>query len=152
MKLDEMLASRRVPFERLSHRPAYTANRVAQILHVSGKDVAKCVVLRTRRGYVLAVLPAPYRIDLETLGRQLNDDDVQIASEEEIQQLFPDCEVGAMPPFGSLYHLPTFIDDSLAEDDRIVFEAQNHEEAIRMSYRDYETVEHPVHGRFARMW
>jgi Ala-tRNA(Pro) deacylase len=75
-----------------------------------------------------------------------------MASEEEIQHLFPDCEVGAMPPFGSLYHLPTFIDESLTEDDRIVFEAQNHEEAIRMSYRDYETVEHPVHARFARRW
>jgi Ala-tRNA(Pro) deacylase len=152
MKLDEMLASRQVSFERLSHRPAFTANRVAQVLHVHGKEMAKCVVLRTRRGYVMAVLPAPYKIDLEKLGGQVGDDNVQMATEEEIQQLFPDCEVGAMPPFGSLYHLRTIIDESLAEDDRIVFEAQNHEEAIRMSYRDYETVEHPVHAQFARRW
>jgi len=150
MKIDELLASRRIPFERLPHEPVFTANRVAQTLHVRGNDVAKTVVLRTRRGYVVAVVPAPMRIDLEKLGRQLNDDDVRIASEEEIAQLFPDCEVGAMPPFGSIYHLPTVIDDSLAEDDRIVFEAQSHDAAIRMNYRDYEEIEHPIHGRFTR--
>jgi Ala-tRNA(Pro) deacylase len=98
------------------------------------------------------VLPAPYRIDLTSIGREIGEENVEMASEEEIQQMFPDCEVGAMPPFGSLYHLPTYVDESLAEDNRIVFEAQCHEEAIRMNYRDYEELEHPVRGHFAQKW
>jgi Ala-tRNA(Pro) deacylase len=72
-----------------------------------------------------------------------------MAGEGEMDRLFPDCEVGAIPPFGSFYHLPTLVDESLTEDDKIVFEAQSHEEAIRMSYKDYEEIEHPVKGRFA---
>src|SRR6266478_5731083 len=135
MQIDELLSSRQIPFERLSHLPAFTANRVAQILHIRGKDVAKCVVLKCNRGYFLAVLPAPYKIDLACICRELGEENVEMAAEEEIQQLFPDCEVGAMPPFGSLYHLPTYVDESLADESRIVFEAQCHEEAIRMNYR-----------------
>jgi Ala-tRNA(Pro) deacylase len=149
MQIDQLLSNRHIPFERLSHPTAYTANRVAQYLHVNGKDVAKCVLLKGRRGYFLAVLPASHRVDLERIGRELGDDHIEMAAEEEIHQLFPDCEVGAMPPFGSLYHLPTYVDEALAEDERIVFEAQCHDEAIRMSYRDYEEMEHPVRGHFA---
>jgi Ala-tRNA(Pro) deacylase len=149
MKLDDLLANRHIPFERIHHRPAYTANRIAQVLHVPGKEMAKTVVLRGDRGYVLAVVPATHRIDLEEIRKKLDLTDLEMAGEGEMGRLFPDCEVGAIPPFGSLYHLPTLVDESLAEDDKIVFEAQNHEEAIRMSYRDYEAIEHPVKGRFA---
>ena len=98
------------------------------------------------------MLPASYRVDLDQVRRELGEEWVEMGSEEDMDHLFPDCERGAIPPFGSLYHVPTLVDESLADDEQIVFEAQNHEEAIRMSYRDYETVEHPVHGRFARMW
>jgi Ala-tRNA(Pro) deacylase len=149
MNLYELLNSRHVPFERLQHRPVYTANRVAQALHVPGREMAKSVLLRTGHGYVVAVLPATHRVDLERVRADLGEEQVEMACEEEMDQLFPDCERGALPPFGSLYQLPTVVDESLAQDEEIVFEAQNHEEAIRMAYRDFETLEHPRHGRFA---
>ncbi|HXG13308.1 MAG TPA: YbaK/EbsC family protein [Gemmataceae bacterium] len=150
MRLDELLTSRHIPFERLHHRPAYTANRIAQVLHVPGKEVAKTVLLRTGHGYALAVLPATHRVNLEQVRQALGEEQVEMASEEEMDRLFPDCERGAMPPFGSLYHLPTIVDESLAEDEQIVFEAQNHEEAIRMAYRDYEALEQPRKAHFAQ--
>ena len=149
MRLDELLDSRHVPYERLQHRPAYTANRVAQALHVRGREMAKTVLLRTGRGHMLAIVPATHRIDLEQVRRELHDDTVEMASEEEMDRLFPDCGRGAMPPFGCLYDLPTIVDEALVEDEQIVFEAQNHEEAIRMAYRDFEELEHPRKGHFA---
>jgi Ala-tRNA(Pro) deacylase len=149
MRLDEFLTSRQVPFTRLPHRAAYTANRVAQTLHVPGKEMAKTVLVRTGHGHVLAVLPATHRVDLERLRQDLGEEQVGLATEGEMERLFPDCERGTMPPFGSLYQLPTLVDESLAADEEIVFEGQNHEEAIRMTYRDYEAVEHPRVGHFA---
>jgi Ala-tRNA(Pro) deacylase len=149
MKLDELLTSRHIPFERLHHRPVYTANRIAQVLHVPGKEMAKTVLLRGDQGYVLAVLPATHQVDLEQLRQDMGEPRMEMASEEDMERLFPDCERGALPPFGSLYHLPTLVDDSLAEDEQIVFEGQNHEEAIRMRYCDYEAMEHPRRGHFA---
>ena len=150
MKLDEMLTNRHIPFERLHHRSAYTANRIAQVLHVPGKEMAKTVLLRAGAGYALAVLPASYRVDLDQVRRELGEEWVEMGSEEDMDHLFPDCERGAIPPFGSLYHLPTLVDESLADDEQIVFEAQNHEEAIRMAYRDYEALEHPRKAHFAQ--
>jgi Ala-tRNA(Pro) deacylase len=150
MRIDQVLSNRQIPFELLHHRPAYTANRVAQVLHIPGKDVAKTVLLRAGRGYVLAVLPATHRLDVDRVRQELREDFVEMAGEPEMDDLFPDCERGAIPPFGSMYHLPTIVDESLAQDDEIVFEAQTHEDAIRMSFRDYDAVEHPVKGHFAR--
>lgn len=149
MRLDEVLLNHRVPFQRLHHQPAFAANRVAQTLHVPGREMVKTVVLRTSDGYMLAVMPATHRLNMERLRKELEENDIDLASEAEMDRLFPDCERGAVPPFGSLYNLPTWVDQSLLEDEEIVFEAQNHEEAFRMSYRDYETIEHPRHGRFA---
>jgi Ala-tRNA(Pro) deacylase len=149
MRLDEFLDSRHVPFTRLHHPTAYTANRVAQLLHVPGREMAKSVLLRAGDGYVLAVLPATHRIDLEQLRQDFDGEEIGLATEADMERLFPDCERGAMPPFGSLYELPTLVDESLAEDDEIVFEAQDHEDAIRMRYRDFEAIEHPRMGHFA---
>ena len=149
MRLDEFLSNQHVPFRRLHHQPAYTANRVAQALHVPGREVAKSVLVSTGHGFVLAVLPATHRVDLERLRQDLGEERVGLATENEMERLFPDCERGAMPPFGSLYQLPTLIDESLAEDEEIVFEAQDHQEAIAMAYRDYVAVEHPRMGHFA---
>jgi Ala-tRNA(Pro) deacylase len=149
MRLDDFLTNRHVPFERLHHRPAYTANHVAQELHVPGKEMAKTVLLRVGEEYALAVLPATHRVDLDLVRRDLGANWVGLATEAEMEQLFPDCERGAMPPFGSLYRVPTIVDESLAEDDEIVFEGQTHEDAIRMKYRDYFDAEHPRVGHFA---
>lgn len=149
MRIDEYLSNQGIPFTLLHHRPAYTANRVAQVLHVPGHEMAKSVLVRTGQGHVLAVLPATHRVDLDQLRQELGDGQARLATEGEMEQLFPDCERGALPPFGSLYRVPTVVDESLAADDEIVFEGQSHEEAIRMKYRDYETVEHPRVGHFA---
>jgi Ala-tRNA(Pro) deacylase len=149
MKLDELLVSRHITFQTLPHRRTYTANRMAQALHVKGREVAKTVLLRTGSGHILAVLPATHRVDLDQLREDLGEERIDLASEEEMDRLFPDCERGAVPPFGSLYQVPTIMDDSLAEDENIVFEGPNHEQAIRMSLRDYEEIEHPRRGHFA---
>lgn len=149
MRLDEFLSEQHVPYRRLPHRPVYTANRVAQVLHVPGKDMAKSVLVRTRQGYMVAVLPATHRIDLDQMRQEWNDPDLNLASEEEMENLFPDCERGALPPFGSLYQLPTVIDECLSKDETIVFEGQNHEEAIQMAYWDFVEAENPRVGHFA---
>jgi Ala-tRNA(Pro) deacylase len=150
MRLDEVLSSRQIQFKRFAHRPAYTANRMAQALHVPGREVAKTVLLRTEGGYLLAVLPATHQVDLTELRQEMGANRLEMATEEEMERLFPDCERGAIPPFGSLYNMPTVVDESLAEDDQITFEAQSHEEAMRMAYRDFEEIEHPRRGHFAR--
>jgi Ala-tRNA(Pro) deacylase len=149
MRLDDLLVSRHISFQRLPHRRTYTANRMAQALHVKGREVAKTVLLKTGNGHMLAVLPATHQIDLEQLREDLGDPNIELAAEEEMDRLFPDCERGAVPPFGSLYQMPTIMDDSLTQDETIVFEGPNHEQAIRMSLYDYEAIEHPRHGHFA---
>ena len=148
MRLDEFLSRNHVSFERLRHPSTYTANRIAQALHVPGRKMAKSVLVRTNHGYMLVVLPASCRIDLDQLRQELGEPEVELATEDEIEQLFSDCERGAMPPFGSLYHLPTVVDEALAQDE-IVFEGQDHEEAVKMAYEDFESIEHPRKGHFA---
>jgi Ala-tRNA(Pro) deacylase len=148
MKLDDFLHTRQIRFMKLHHPPAYTAHRIAQALHVPGREMAKSVLLKTKHGYVLAVVPATHKVNMEDV-RDCLGEPVEMADEEEMDTLFPDCECGAMPPFGSLYHLETLVDETLAKDEEIVIEAQTHEDAIRMAYRDFEAVEHPRRGQFA---
>ncbi len=148
MKINEFLTNRHVPFEALHHPPAYTASRMAEVLHVSGEEVAKPVLLRTGRGYVLVVVPANRFVDLQRIREWMGNVPVEMASEDEMDQIFPNCERGAIPPFGSVYHVHTLVDESLAEDEKIVFQAETHDEAIRMTYHDYEIVEHPLRGDF----
>ncbi len=149
MRLDEFLTKHQVPFRRMKHMPVYTANRIAQVLHIPGNEMAKSVLVRTQHGYVLAVVPATHCVDLERLRQSLGESEIELASEDEIEQLFPDCERGAIPPFGSLYHLMTMVDQSLAKDKEIFFEGQDHEEALCMTFDDFATIEHPRMGRFA---
>ncbi len=149
MRVDEMLTSRHVPFQAMRHRPTFTANRMAQVLHVPGKEVAKSVLLRSGKDYVLVVLPATHYVDMERIRRRLGEADVEMANEQDMASVFPDCETGAMPPFGSLYRVHTLVDDALAEDEEIVFENQSHQEAIRMRFADFDSLEHPIKGRFS---
>lgn len=148
MKIDELLTKRHVPFQTMHHAPAFTASRMAEVLHVTGQEVAKPVLLRTGRGYVLVVVPANRFVDLQRIREWLGNVPVEMASEDEMDQLFPNCERGAIPPFGSVYHIDTLVDDTLAQDEQIVFQAGTHEDAIRMTYHDYEVVEHPLRGDF----
>jgi Ala-tRNA(Pro) deacylase len=124
MKIKKFLKQRGVAFQVLPHPTAYDAQHVAQALHVPGREVAKTVLLRAnhRYNYLVAVLPATKRIDLEQLSKELCGCEVELASEAEIAEHCPDCEFGVLPPFGSQYAMQTVVDESLAEDEEIVFE------------------------------
>ena len=149
MGLPDYLAEQQVCFERLLHAPAFSAQQRAKHLSVPGRQVAKCVLLAAPDGYVLAVLPAPQQIDTARLGALLGGP-VRLATDRELAQIFLDCEWGVVPPFGTLYGLPTLLDDALVPGDMIVFEGNTHVEAIRIRCADFERLERPRRLSFAR--
>ncbi|MGH7729904.1 MAG: aminoacyl-tRNA deacylase [Candidatus Eiseniibacteriota bacterium] len=142
-RLRELLDREGVRYQVVTHTPAFTAQETAHSLHLPGRELAKVVVIRHGGTLSLAVLPARSRVDLERLGAALRDP-VALASEAEIAAAFPDCEMGAMPPFGSLYGLKTYVDESLTHDRHVVFNAGTHVEAIRMPFEDYRRVAAPI--------
>ena len=142
-KLREYLDSRGVKYVSIRHSPAYSAPEVAQSAHVSGRDFAKTVVVCTETGLALVVLPAVRRLVLADLREMLQMPHVRLASETEFRDLFPDCELGAMPPFGNLYGLPVYVAESLAAEEEIAFNAGMHTEVIKMRYEDFEALVKP---------
>jgi Ala-tRNA(Pro) deacylase len=149
MRVPLYLADQQVPFERLTHPPAFTAQRRAKYLRVPGRELLKSVLLRAPEGYLLALLPATAEIDLAGLGQVLGGP-VRLANREEIPEFFRDCEWGTVAPFGSLYGLGTLLEESVDPESQIVFEGHSHAEAIRMRCRDFERLEAPRRLRFAR--
>jgi Ala-tRNA(Pro) deacylase len=147
-RLKSFLDENRVPYTLMSHSPAYTAQAAAATLHCPGRELAKSVVLRAGEKMLLAVLPASYHVNLKKLGAIVGAT-LRLASEQEFAGLFPDCEPGAMPPFGNLYNLPTYVDESLAADEEIVFNAGTHRDAIRMPYADLARLAKPQVCSFA---
>jgi Ala-tRNA(Pro) deacylase len=143
------LATKKVPFDTLFHPPAYNAHKLAKYLRVPGKRVAKCVLLVSPAGPVLAVLPATHQVDPAAVARELGGT-FRLAEEREVAAVFRDCEWGALVPFGTLYGLPTILDEAVDPDTEIVFEAHGHAVAIRMRCRDFERLERPRRCRFAR--
>lgn len=144
MKIAEFLKEKEVEFESREHVPAYTAQEVAAEEHVSGRLLAKAVVISTDRGFAMCVLPASYKLDMEKVARSLGARTVRLADETEMARLFPDAEVGAEPPFGNLYNMTTLVDDRLAADAEIIFQAGTHRNAIRMKYGDYAKLVNPT--------
>lgn len=149
MTIREFLQGRHVAFEVLLHRPSPSAAHRAQSVHVTGGRVAKGVLVRAGGAYVLAVLPATHRVDLERLGATVRATGLEIATEDEVEAVFLDCERGAIPPFGSCYGIKTIVDASLAAGSEIVIDANVRHEGIRMKFRDFENVENPAKARFA---
>lgn len=151
MNVQEFLNERKIPFEVYQHPTTYDAQHLAGALHLPGKEIAKTVLLRANGGfkYLLAVLPATHVVDFEQIGTTLGGTHAQLANEDELAARCPDCEVGVLPPFGSRYGLETLVDESLTDDEQIVFEGNTHGEAIRMRYRDFYELEHPLVARFA---
>jgi Ala-tRNA(Pro) deacylase len=143
-KLKKYLDENGVRYEALRHGEAYTAQEIASTMHISGKNLVKSVILKSDRGYLMAVLPADRRVDVAALRADLGFRMVTLASEEEIKKIFPDCEAGAMPPFGNLYGLPVYADAALREDKNIVFNAGTHHEAVRMTYTDFFRLVRPI--------
>jgi Ala-tRNA(Pro) deacylase len=146
MNIQTFLKQRQVPFDILTHEPTYDAQHMAHAVHVSGREVAKTVLLRADHAYsyLVAVLPATRMIDFERASKALGGTELALATETEMASICPDCEIGALPPFGSHYGLKTVVDESLAEDEWIVFEGNTHAEAIRMKYADFCRLENPV--------
>ena len=142
-RLRELLDQSGAKYQILTHPHATTAQETAHSLRVPGRETAKVVVIRHGDTLSLAVLPAHSRVDLERLSAALRDD-VALASEAEVAAAFPDCELGAMPPFGVLYGLKTYLDESLTHDRQIAFNGGTHTEAIRMPIDDYQRAAAPI--------
>ena len=142
LQLIDCLNESKVRYEILHHPEAVTAQRIAQAEHVKGRHHAKVVMIKSGEQRLMAVLPADHQIDLEKVGKIIGKT-ASLDSEKEFKSLFPDCAIGAMPPFGNLYGLQTYVDKSLAAQDYIVFEAGTHSDAIKLSYRDYEKIVKP---------
>ena len=143
MNVREYLQTQCVPFEIWPHEPTYTAQHLAQELDVPGINVAKTVLLNVDNEFCLAVLPATHQISLPKLKERLHAKTVHLATEEEVARVFPDCEPGVAPPFGDEYGMPTLVDESLTQDEHIVFEGNSHDEAVYVKYEDYAHVAHP---------
>lgn len=142
-KLREYLDGNHVQYEVISHRQAFTAQEVAAAEHIPGKELAKVVMLRTGKEFLMVVLAAPYRIDLQRAQTALGKPDVVLATEQEFAGLFPQCEPGAMPPFGNLYSLPVYVDESLTKDETIAFNAGSHTQTVHMKFADFMRMVQP---------
>jgi Ala-tRNA(Pro) deacylase len=148
-RLKHFLDQNQIPYSVMTHSTAYTAQGAAVTMQISGKELAKAVVLWAGEDMILAVLPASNHVRLDQLAAELGKP-VRLASEQEFCDRFPDCELGAMPPFGSLYNLPVYVDESLAADEMIVFNAGTHRDAIRMRYGDFVGLAKPKVCSFAK--
>ncbi len=142
-KIRNYLDTQGVKYIVITHSPAYTSQEVAASAHVSGKEMAKTVVVELDGRKALAVLPANQKIVTHDLREVTGANDVRFVPEQEFKDLFPDCEIGAMPPFGNLYGLDVYLSPALAEHDEIAFNAGSHTDLIRMSFNDFERLVQP---------
>jgi Ala-tRNA(Pro) deacylase len=147
-RLIEFLDQSKVRYEVLHHPEAFTAQELAAIEHVKGRSHAKVVMVKADGDLLMAVLPADHRIDLEKLDKATGRK-TALATEADFKALFPDCAVGTMPPFGGLYGVAGYVDASLTDAEKIVFEAGTHSDAIKMRYADYERLAKPTVADFA---
>jgi len=142
-KLKELLDKNNIKYITIQHSPAYTAQEIAASARIHGKELAKTVIIKKDGKLAMAVLPANYHVDVEVLKKATGANSLTIATEQEFKDAFPECEIGAMPPFGNLYGMETFAEDSLAENKDIVFNAGTHTELIRISYADFVNLVKP---------
>jgi Ala-tRNA(Pro) deacylase len=146
--IEHFLGDNRIPYAVLPHPRAYTAQREAAVTHVPGRMWAKTVACFADNDPILAVLPADSVIDVDRLRMLTGARALRFATEDEIGQLYTDCELGAMPPLGVLYGQRVFVDRSLADDDDVVFNGGSHTDAIKVKYQDFDRLVHPVVGDF----
>jgi Ala-tRNA(Pro) deacylase len=147
-KIREFLDSHGIAYQFCTHSPAYTAQGLAHVQHVSGKELAKVVMVIVQGHMVMTVLPASHRVEVPQLIRLMNTENCRLATEEEFKDLFPDCEVGAMPPFGNLYNLEVWVENELEKHPTITFNAGTHITTIRMNYSEFKNLVLPKTGSF----
>ena len=147
----EYLDQNKVEYSHHTHPDAYTARQVASAEHVPMREVAKAVVFLEEDGYGMAVLGADCAVDMYELRMLLGQPHLRLATERELGKLFPECELGAMPPFGNLFRMPVYVDSRLAAEELIEFNAGTHRDVIRLRFRDYESLVKPIVVNFARV-
>ncbi len=142
-RLKEFLDGHDIKYVSISHSPAYSAQTIAESAHIPGKELAKTVIVKINDEFAMVILPASYRVHLGHLKAAVSASHVELATETELENLFPDCDGGAMPPFGNLYDMDVYVAEQLTEDEEIAFSAGSHTELIRMSYKDFENLVTP---------
>jgi Ala-tRNA(Pro) deacylase len=147
-KLKKFLDEENISYETLSHTHTETARQTAHAVKMDNKEIAKTVMVKVDGKMTMIVLPASHKIHFNMLERELGAKNIELATEEEFKEWFPECDVGAMPPFGNLYNLDVIVADSLTKDEMIAFNAGTHEEAIRMMYKDFERLIKPKIAEF----
>jgi len=147
-QLKTLFKKEKISYRLIPHSEVYTAPEVAASIHAPGRQVAKVVMVRADGRYVMAVLPSHRHVDLSRFGKMIGAGHVALAKEWEIEKLCPDCEAGAMPPFGDLYGLPVYLDKSLVREPEIFFQAGSHHEVIEMHEEDFKRLAHPKLGHF----
>jgi Ala-tRNA(Pro) deacylase len=148
-ELKEFLDENKIKYVTVTHSTAYTAQEVAALTHTKGKDFAKTVIVMLDGTLAMTVIPASYQVDMTRLKDGARANTVALASESEFRTRFPGCETGAMPPFGNLFDMPVFVDESLTKDTEIAFNAGSHNELMRLSYEDFERLVKPKVLKFA---
>ena len=149
-KLKAYLDENKVRYVTIIHSRAYTAQEIAASAHVKGKELAKTVMVKVDGKPVMVVLPASQRVDFQVLRDITGGKTAVLASESEFRELFPDCEAGAMPPFGNLYGMDVYVAPRLAEDEEIAFNAGSHTELMKLHYADFERLVKPKVAAFVQ--
>ncbi|MCK4654514.1 MAG: YbaK/EbsC family protein [Candidatus Cloacimonetes bacterium] len=148
-KLKDFLNSHKVKYMTIKHSTAYTTQEIAASAHIPGKEMAKTVIIKVDGKMAMAVLPASNKIDFALLKKSIGAKDIQLASEQEFEYTFPQCDVGAMPPFGNLYDMEVYVAESLTEDEEITFNAGSHSELMKVAYKDFERLVNPKIVKFS---
>lgn len=142
-RLKEILDRAKISYEVLNHPSAFTAQEIAASQHMPGGEMAKVVILMIDGSMVMGVLPASRLISFDTVKASLGCREVALATEDEFASRFPECEIGAMPPFGNLFGLPVYLDPALEKDEMIFFNAGNHQQTVRLKYSDFKELVQP---------
>ncbi|MGD0221579.1 MAG: YbaK/EbsC family protein [Terriglobia bacterium] len=150
-RIRDYLDSQNVPYETLHHSQAFTAQEVAHSLHVSGKKCVKAVVAEGDNKTVMVVIPASHRLNFQELKSALKANQLEMLVERELVGLFPDCDLGAVPPIGNLYGIDVWVDRAVASTEKILFCAGTHEDCIRMRYSDFAKLTRPFVGHFSEL-
>ncbi len=150
-RLTNLLSDQQIRYVIIPHAPAYTAQETAASAHIPGLEFAKTVIVKIDGKLAMAVLPAQYKIHLGLLKQVVGARQVELATEDDFRGMFPGCDTGAMPPFGNLYGMDVYVEDSLLEDEEIVFNAGSHTELIKISYKDFMELVDPKIARFSTL-
>jgi Ala-tRNA(Pro) deacylase len=142
-KLKQFLDDSHVKYRTIDHTVAFTAQETAQMAHIPGRELAKTVIVKIDGKMAMVIEPANLKLNLQWMEKLLGAKKVELASEREFREWFPECEIGAMPPMGNLFNMDVFVDDKLSEDKTIAFNAGTHTDLVEMAYKDFEKLVRP---------